>query len=59
MMGRKEQAFGPPPSTTLEALIPPDHFYRHLERPLDLSFVRELVRIEDGPSAQATTGGTA
>ena len=22
----------------------PTHFYRHLERPLDLSFVRDLVR---------------
>jgi hypothetical protein len=58
MMGRKEQAFGPPPSTTLEALIPPDHFYRHLERPLDLSFVPEVVCIEDGPSDHATIGGT-
>jgi len=25
-------------------LVPADHFYRHLERTLDLSFVRELVR---------------
>ena len=58
MMGRKEQAFGPPPSTTLEALVPLDHPYRHRERPLDLSYVGDLVRIEDGPSDQATTGGT-
>jgi hypothetical protein len=50
VIGRKERAFGSPPSTTLEALVPPDHFYRHRERSLDLSFVRELVRIEDGPS---------
>jgi hypothetical protein len=50
MMGRKERAIGPPPSTTLEALVPPDHVYCHLERPLGLSFVGELVRIEDGPS---------
>jgi transposase len=28
----------------LEDLIPPDHFYRHLERTLDLGFVRDLVR---------------
>jgi transposase len=28
---------------TLEELVPRDHFYRHLERVLDLSFVRELV----------------
>jgi transposase len=28
----------------LEELVPPDHFYRHLERSLDLGFVRDLVR---------------
>src|SRR5919205_1471252 len=44
MMGSKERAFGPLPSVTLEALVPADHFYRHLERTLDLSFVRDLVR---------------
>jgi hypothetical protein len=32
------------PPVTLEDLIPPDHFYRHLERTLDLGFVRDLVR---------------
>jgi transposase len=25
-------------------LVPADHFYRHLERTLDLSFVREFVQ---------------
>ena len=44
MMGRKERTFGPLPPLTLEELVPPDHFYRHLERSLDLSFVRDLVR---------------
>jgi transposase len=44
MMGTKERAFGPLPPVTLEELVPPDHFYRHLERTLDLSFVRALVR---------------
>src|SRR4051812_16252174 len=44
MMGRKERIFDPLPSVTLEELVPPDHFYRHLERTLDLSFVRDLVR---------------
>jgi transposase len=44
MMGIKERAFGPLPPVSLEDLIPPDHFYRHLERTLDLGFVRELVR---------------
>jgi transposase len=44
MMGRKERMFGPLPPLTLEELVPPDHFYRHLERSLDLRFVRDLVR---------------
>src|SRR3954470_10431318 len=43
MMGSKERAFGPLPPMTLEDLVPPTHFYRHLERSLDLSFVRALV----------------
>ena len=44
MMGIKERAFGPLPPVSLEDLVPPDHFYRHLERTLDLTFVRDLVR---------------
>src|SRR3712207_338168 len=44
MMGVKERAFGPLPPGSLEDLVPPDHFYRHLERSLDLAFVRDLVR---------------
>jgi len=28
----------------LEELVPQDHFYRHLEHTLDLSFVREFVQ---------------
>jgi transposase len=43
-MGRKERTFGPLPPLTLEELVPAEHFYRHLERSLDLSFVRNLVR---------------
>src|SRR5215218_2987286 len=43
-MGIKERAFGPLPPVSLDDLIPPDHFYRHLDRALDLSFVRDLVR---------------
>jgi hypothetical protein len=31
-------------AVSLEALGPTDHFYRHLEAKLDLSFVREWVR---------------
>jgi transposase len=45
-MGKKERAFGPLPPVTLEDLIPPEHFYRHLERTLDLTFVPDLVRKE-------------
>src|SRR3954447_17065848 len=44
MMGSKERAFGPLPPMTLEDLVPPTHFYRHVERTLDLAFVRALVR---------------
>ena len=43
MMGRKARVFEPISAVTLEDLIPADHFYRHLERSLDLSFVRALV----------------
>jgi hypothetical protein len=32
-----------PIAVSLEALDPPNHFYRHLESELDLSFVREWV----------------
>ena len=43
MMGRKERHFAPLINVSLEELVPQDHFYRHLERTLDLSFVREFV----------------
>ena len=44
MMGTKERSFAPLLQVSLEELVPPDHFYRHLERTLDLSFVREFVQ---------------
>src|SRR5215207_2567290 len=44
MMGQKDRSFAALPPVTLEDLVPTDHFYRHLERTLDLSFVRDLVR---------------
>src|SRR5215212_7057466 len=44
MMGKKDRSFAALPPVTLEDLVPADHFYRHLERTLDLSFVRDLVR---------------
>jgi transposase len=31
-------------SVCLEELVPQDHFYRHLQQVLDLSFVHQLVR---------------
>jgi transposase len=43
MMGHKERQFTPLEHLTLEDLVPPTHFYRLLDRTLDLSFVRELV----------------
>src|SRR5688572_15540342 len=43
MMGRKARIFTPVNAVTLEELVPQDHFYRHLDRSLDLSFVRPLV----------------
>src|SRR5215204_6655033 len=44
MMGIKERVFAPLPPVSLEDLVSGDHFYRHLERSLDLGFVRDLVR---------------
>jgi transposase len=44
MMGIKVRAFAPLVAVSLEALVPQDHFYRHLDRTLDLSFVRDLVQ---------------
>src|SRR5436190_3248175 len=44
MMGFKERAFAPLVAVSLEDLVPQDHFYRRLERTLDLSFVRTFAR---------------
>jgi hypothetical protein len=44
MMGRKERSFTPLIHVSLEDLVPADHFYRHLERSLDLTFVRGFVQ---------------
>jgi len=43
MMGIKSRIFHPIEAVTLEQLVPDDHFYRQLERTLDLTFVRALV----------------
>jgi transposase len=44
MMGLKERTFAPLAVVSLEELVPQDHFYRHLHKVLDLSFVYDLVR---------------
>src|SRR5215467_4302694 len=44
MMGMKEWHFAPLVNVSLEELVPQDHFYRRLERTLNLSFVREFVQ---------------
>jgi transposase len=44
MMGQKERSFAPLVNVSLEELVPQDHFYRHVERTLDLSFVRAFVQ---------------
>jgi transposase len=51
MMGQKDRTLAALPPVTLEELVPPDSFYRHLERSLALGFVRDLVR-----AAYAETG---
>jgi len=44
MMGIKGRTFAPLCNVSLEALVTPEHFYRHLDARLDLGFVRDLVR---------------
>jgi transposase len=44
MMGTKGRDIAPLPPVSLEDLVPPDHVSRHLERTLDLSVARDLVR---------------
>ena len=46
MMGRKERHFAPLINVSVEQLVPHDHFYRHLERTLDLS-LRAGIRAAD------------
>jgi transposase len=52
MMGIKERRFLPLANPSLEDLVPADHFYRHLERSLDLAFVRDLVRDRYAPGGR-------
>ncbi|MDP9310639.1 MAG: hypothetical protein M3R24_07075 [Chloroflexota bacterium] len=43
MMGIKVRTFAPLVNVSVEDLVPQDHFYRHLDRALDLAFVCELM----------------
>src|SRR5829696_8309964 len=40
----KPRRLDQPIAVSLEALVPRDHFYRHLEATLDLGFVRDWAR---------------
>ena len=40
----KSRRLDEPIAVSLEALVPADHFYRHLEEKLDLGFVREWAQ---------------
>lgn len=44
MLGTKMRQFNPVQALSLDELVPADHFYRHLEQALDLTFVRQWVR---------------
>jgi hypothetical protein len=44
MMGSKKRQFAPLIHVSFQELVPADHFYRQLERTLDLSFVRQFVQ---------------
>src|ERR671932_2837211 len=44
MMGTKIRLFEALEQVCLEDLVPKNHFYRHVDQKLDLSFVRDLVR---------------
>jgi transposase len=43
MMGRKDRTFALWTRVSLDDLVPRDHFYRHLDKCLNLAFVRDLV----------------
>ena len=43
-MGTKARLFTPIHAHSLDELVPADHFYRHLDRVLDLAFVRALMQ---------------
>jgi hypothetical protein len=52
MMGRERRDGATARPVSLEALVPPDDFSRHLECVLDLGFVWDLVRDADAPAGR-------
>ncbi len=44
MIGVKARHFTPISAVPLDELVPADHFYRHVDRMLDLTCVRDLVQ---------------
>ncbi len=44
MIGSKQRHVAPQINVSLEELVPPDHFYRQVDRVVNLTFVRELVQ---------------
>jgi transposase len=44
MMGTKVRVFTPVRAISLDELVPPDHFYRHLDQMVDRACVRDLVQ---------------
>lgn len=43
MLGHKSREFKQQVAVSLETLVPPDNFYRRVDRCIDLSFVRDLA----------------
>ena len=52
MMGQKVREVTTRHTVALEDLVPADDFYRHLDRVLDLAFVRDLVRDTYAPAGR-------
>jgi transposase len=52
MMGLKAREVTARHTVSLEDLVPADDFYRHLDRVLDLAFVRDLVRGTYAPAGR-------
>ena len=60
MMGAKARLFTPLYARSLDELVPADHFYRHVDRVLDLSFVPDtgagLLRCRYGAAKCRSAG---